>query len=114
MPFKQDINDKRKGIRLDFVTDVVVMLPDYDRAFHGRTCNICISGMLVECEDMPTVHSPCSIQIVIPGRNSRLLIDDLTGTVVRTKDGRTTIVFTEPLEWLLLFHVYQHKLAERP
>ena len=45
----------------------------------------------------------CIVQVIFPGKGSRLMIDELQSTVVRIENNE----FCELLEWFLLFNVYR-------
>ena len=73
--------------------------------------NLCINKMLVDLqEDISQVavdfKGNCIVQVIFPGKGSRLMIDELQSTVVRIENNE----FCELLEWFLLFNVYRDDL----
>lgn len=113
MQFKQDIDDRRTGVRLRFSTLVYLRPSGSKDVFEGESMDVSVSGMVVDCL-VPSnlLNNKCSIKIVFPGTHSNLIIEDLEGTLVRTGDELTAINFHKPLEWFLLFPVYQTKLSD--
>lgn len=113
MQFKQDINDRRTGVRLRFSTLVYLTPAESTEVYEGESMDVSVSGMVVDCVVPQNLcNSNCNIKIVFPGTHSNLIIEDLMGTLVRTDDDLTAINFHKPLEWFLLFPVYQTKLSD--
>jgi hypothetical protein len=114
MQFKQDINDKRNSIRLDFKVPVEIYCAETDAHVEGEMINLSVHGMFVQLniEDPGEVvgtRKKCLARIVFPGKGSSLMIDKLAATVVRIENNRVGLEFDEPLEWFLLFNVYKGK-----
>ncbi len=114
MQFKQDINDKRNSIRLDFKVPVELYCAETDSMLTGELVNLSVHGMLVEVDgDVPglTVGSriDCKARIIFPGKGSSLMIDNLETSIARVDENKLGLQFSEPLEWFLLFNVYQGK-----
>lgn len=113
MQFKQDIDDRRTGVRLRFSTLVYLRPSGSNDVFEGESMDVSVSGMVVDCPVPPNLlNSNCNIKIVFPGTHSNLIIQDLKGTFVRAGDDVTAVTFQKPLEWFLLFPVYQTKLSD--
>ena len=114
MEFKQDINDKRNGIRLDFTVPVEIHCEGSQTPFRGMMVNLSVHGMLVQLsgKDFSQVverKKQCIARIVFPGRGSNLMIDRLKSSIARVEGNRVGLEFAEPLEWFLLFNVYKGK-----
>jgi len=114
MQFKQDINDKRNSIRLDFKVPVELYSTESGRCLKGELENLSVHGMLVQLHDDTTriaVETKRSFmaRIVFPGKGSSLMIDNLQATVIRIENNMLGMEFSEPLEWFLLFNVYKGK-----
>lgn len=113
MQFKQGLDDRRTGVRLRFSTLVYLQPSGCEEVYQGESMDVSVSGMVVDCmlpENL--INTDCSIKIVFPGSHSNLIIQDLTGKLVRSSNGGTGITFHKPLEWFLLFPVYQTKLSD--
>jgi len=114
MQFKQSIDDKRNSIRLDFRVPVELYCAESDSMLKGELENLSVHGMLVQMQDDIPSNAVdrqlnCRARIVFPGKGSSLMIDDLQTTIVRFENDQLGLEFSEPLEWFLLFNVYQAK-----
>jgi hypothetical protein len=114
MQFKQDINDKRNSIRLDFKLPVEITCAESGACLRGVMVNLSVHGMLVQLPqaDLSAVVGTkrlCLARIIFKGRGSNLMIDKLESTIVRIEGNRVGLAFIEPLEWFLLFNVYKGK-----
>ncbi len=114
MQFKQDIDDKRKSIRLDFKVPVELYSTESDSRLKGELVNLSVHGMLVQLQDDTThvavdTKESFMARIVFPGKGSSLMIDNLQAAVVRIENNMLGMEFSEPLEWFLLFNVYKGK-----
>jgi hypothetical protein len=114
MQFKQDINDKRKSIRIDFKVPVDLYNTESDSWLSGELENLSVHGMLVQLQDDTTrvavgTKGNFIARIVFPGKGSSLIIDNLQIRVVRIENNMVGLEFNEPLEWFLLFNVYKGK-----
>ena len=112
--FKQDVNDKRNSIRLDFKVPVELYCAETDSRLTGELINLSVHGMLVEvAEELPSLavgsRIDCKARIIFPGKGSSLMIDNLETSIARVDVNKLGLQFSEPLEWFLLFNVYQGK-----
>ena len=112
MQLKQDIDDRRNGSRLTYRVHVTVTLLSDGITFQGWSNNVSISGLALDAE-IPEKYQDqeCIVHIVFPGESSKLIIDDVHGQVVRCSTSSSGISFLNPLEWFVLFPVYQGKMA---
>ncbi len=104
----QEMGERRESVRLNFVTDVVVRV-EPDREVTGRLIDLGMGGMSFQSSEQLEKGTPCMIEIIIPDKNSKLLIQDIKGDVVRCHDGEIAVRFWQRFEWLALFHVYNTK-----
>ncbi|WP_028582897.1 PilZ domain-containing protein [Desulfogranum mediterraneum] len=112
MQFKQDINDRRTGVRIQTPAQVKVQPKGATEVFVSTASDVSVSGLaMVNGLPKEFLGQPCFLQIVFRGEHSRLVIDQLAGEIVRTTHP-AAISFAKPLEWLLLFTVYQKKLSQ--
>jgi len=114
MQFKQDVNDKRNSIRLDFKVPVQLCCIERDNWIRGELENLSVHGMLVQLKDdidgdSFALRESFTARIVFPGKGSSLMIDQLQTKVVRIEQNMLGLQFSEPLEWFLLFNVYKGK-----
>lgn len=115
MQLKQSIDDKRKSVRIDFKVPVEISYSKSDKVFKGVLVNLSVHGMLVDLQDGATEFAvdhkgSCVVaRLIFSGKGSRLMIDELESTVVRCNNNKLALEFSKPLEWFLLFSVYQSK-----
>lgn len=116
MKFKQDVNERRDCIRLDFKLPVEVLCQETGKLVQGVSVNLGINGMLLQVEkdsvaEVSDNGKPCMARLTFQGKGSRLVIDELQSTICRIEENRVALQFGEPLEWFLLFTVYKDKQA---
>lgn len=107
-----DKSDRRRSMRLDFVSDVIVRSAQGDKIIKGDLINLGIGGMSLKTPILLDNGSKCISAILIKDRFSQLVIKDVEGEVVRSSDGEIAIKFNHRFEWLALFHVYHSKTSE--
>jgi len=88
------------------MTTVLITTGLADLEVEADLQDISISGMYVELEQKLPFGTVCSIQILITGKHSRLILDDIQGEVVREEEGGVAIRFTSNMEWFVLFKIY--------
>jgi PilZ domain len=107
------VNDWKTSSSIDFITNVVLTLPDQDVVISGRTENLSISGLFMQpllLENSFTIGEPCTIKIMLHGERSNLIIDDLGGKIVSCYEQCVGVRFNERLEWYALFHIFEKKV----
>jgi hypothetical protein len=106
-------DERRSAVRIDFETEVNILDHEGTCVATGQMLNISVAGALVALS-VPdgTAGTPVTMQIIFPGRTSRLIIDGLDCVICRVANGKTAFSFQEPLEWSLLFHVYRKRVIE--
>ena len=110
--FIQDLDDQRNSVRVNFVADVTVRTTPDNREIKGRLKNLSIDGISLQSAEEVAAGTACIAEIIVKDRNSKLIIDDVEGEVVRCESGEMAVKFTHPFEWLALFHVYHSKSAQ--
>ncbi len=112
MQLKQDTDDRRNGSRLTYRVYVTITLLSDKKIFQGWSNNVSVSGLALDAE-IPGKYQDqeCSVNIVFPGEFSKLIIDEVHGQIVRCSTPSSGISFSSPLEWFVLFPVYQGKMA---
>jgi len=104
----QEMGERRESVRLNFVTDVIVRA-EPDKEIKGRLIDLGMGGMSVGSSEQIEAGTPCSVEIIVPDKNSKLSIQDIQGDIVRCDGGEIAIRFRHRFEWLTLFHVYNTK-----
>jgi hypothetical protein len=100
--------ERRVCTRTPFLTDVTLSSEATGTGVKADLLNISISGMLVRVDQIIPVGTSCTVEIIVTGNHSRLLLDDIQGEVVRQDKHGAAIHFTSRMEWFVLFNVYTH------
>ncbi len=112
MQLKQSLDDRRNAVRLTYRVHVTVTLEVDGTECEGWSSNVSVAGMALDFEIPEQFHEQeCRVRILFPGQHSDLVIEKLQGKVIRSDKKSAAISFIRPLEWFLLFPVYQNKLA---
>jgi len=109
---EMDNADRRRSMRLDFVSDVIVRSEEGDKIIKGDLINLGIGGISLKTPVLLDNGTKCVVAILIKDQYSQLVIKDVIGEVVRSSDGEVAIKFAHRFEWLALFHVYHSKSTE--
>ena len=111
MDLKLELNDRRNAVRLTFRVHVTILIDEDGSVFKGWSSNVSVAGVAIDFE-IPGqfLQQKCRVRILFPGEYSNLVIEDLEGIVIRGDKSSAAISFLRPLEWFLLFPVYQSKL----
>lgn len=107
-----DKGDRRRSMRLDFVSNVIVRSEDGTQIIKGDLINLGIGGISLKTSLLLDNGTKCVVAIFIKDQYSQLVIKDVVGEVVRSGDGEVAIKFIHRFEWLALFHVYHSKSSE--
>lgn len=100
--------ERRQCTRAFFATRAQVLFDSGQTIIEGELQDISIIGMFIKTAARVSVGSPCSIQLMIPSRHSRLLLEDIQGVIVRVADDGLGIQFTSNMEWFVIFKIYTH------
>ncbi|MEN8190861.1 MAG: PilZ domain-containing protein [Thermodesulfobacteriota bacterium] len=102
----EELAEKRTRVRTPFVTEAIIISEAVNLKADVELSNISISGMFVETDQVIEKGTLCDVQIIINGKHSRLIIDDIQATVVRHEEGGLGLNFTSDMEWFVLFKIY--------
>ncbi len=97
---------KRKRLRIDFEASVNLFFDAPERTLRANMKNISMKGIFVETDAAIPVGSPCRVEIVISGKNSRLIMET-EGIVCRHDPHGFGIQFINQMEWLALFSIFE-------
>jgi len=109
MPNKQ-FHEKRSSFRLPFTAQVICYTKEDDKICSGKIHDISADGLSMETDTCPNIGEECNIEIIIEGEESRLIIDKLSGKIIRENDNVIAICFDKKLEWLALVPIYFQKI----
>lgn len=84
---KQDEQDRRQEVRVDFDTEVTVRTPAVTSTYSGSSRDLSLRSVFIKTKDMLELDTPCHVEIRLTGLDSELLLL-MEGHVVRiAKDG---------------------------
>lgn len=105
-------DDRRDSYRMADVSKAVCYLSNETNRFQGTLRNLSIAGFFLETEEKPDVSQKYGVEIVLEGKHSRLVVDNLFGVVMRSEGDGVAVEFTEKFEWLILAPIfYQENMS---
>jgi len=106
--------NRRISKRIAFTSKAICKEIVTGKQYCGTLHDISISGMFIEMAECPTISSRCAINIIFEGDHSRLMIENVSGEIVRSNQGGVAICFDKRLEWFVLIPLFYHKLSSTP
>lgn len=103
-----EVNERRVCSRTIFLTDVFLRVKDGDGVIEAALLDISISGMYVRVDSALPVRTVCTMAIKVSGKHSCLVLEEISGEMVRQDKQGIAIRFTSPMEWFILFKIYTH------
>lgn len=107
-------DERRVSVRMPFASKGFCTVHETDKKYSGTLRDISITGLFMEMGTCPDAGQKCDIEIVFEGAHSRLVIENVGGTILRNDDGGVAIQFDERLEWFVLIPLYFHKIHNQP
>lgn len=107
-------DERRVSVRMPFASKGFCTVHETDKKYSGTLRDISITGLFMEMGTCPDAGQKCDIEIVFEGAHSRLVIENVGGTILRNDDGGVAIQFDERLEWFVLIPLYFHKVHNQP
>jgi len=109
---KDKSKEKRTSFRMPFNAEVSCCIEPNNEMYTGKMHDISSDGFFMATDNCPNIGSKCDIKIIIEGANSRLIIDKLSGEVIRKNDDGVSVHFDEKLEWLALVPIYFQRIRD--
>lgn len=97
-------DEQQRSFRMQLNAEVICSMNGDD--FQGKVRNMSSTGFYMESAQCPPTGSTCNIQIYLYGAHSRLMIDELRGTVKRSDEHGVGIELDDRLEWVALVPIY--------
>ncbi len=85
-------NDKRKNIRIDFKTKVVLKCEGQTILSDADSRDISLKGMFIKTDQMLKVGTPCDLELILSGASTNLSIA-IKGEIARQGDGGIGVSF---------------------
>lgn len=98
--------ERRESFRLVDVSKATCSLVDGSDRIEGTLKNLSRSGFFVETDRLPEVSKSYDIEIVLQGSHSRIVVDNLSGTVTRADNEGVAVEFSKSFEWLVLAPIF--------
>ncbi|MBT8334337.1 MAG: PilZ domain-containing protein [Desulfobacterales bacterium] len=105
--------DRRVSFRIPFASSAVCHVVGADQEYGGTLRDISITSLFLETDDCREVGNICDLDIVLEGKHSRLVIENVNGRIIRRDDTGVAISFDEHLEWFNLMPLYFHKMRDQ-
>jgi len=84
---KQDIQERRNGIRVEFETEVFVTVEGMENRYKGSSKDLSMRGVFIKTAKTPAENTPCQVTIKLLGLEEDMVLL-MEGRVVRaTSDG---------------------------
>ncbi len=106
------IDERRVSVRMPFVSEGVCSVPETGKTYSGILRDISITGLFMEMNDRLTVGQRCHIDIVFAGVHSRLKIENVAGSIMRSEKNGVAVRFDDRLEWFILIPLYYRKMRD--
>lgn len=102
--------DRRETFRMVFQPEAVCRLNENNISYTGKIRDISMLSLFLEVENCPAISGKCDARIILKRQHSRLIIDNLEGSIIRSDDQGIAIQFDQPLEWFNVVPLYFNKL----
>lgn len=99
-------DDRRESYRMKDVSRAVCYLINETKRYQGTLRNLSVDGFFLETDEKPEVAQKFGIEIVLEGKYSRLIVDNVFGIVTRNEPDGAAVEFTEKFEWLALAPIF--------
>ncbi len=105
------VANRRAAFRMPFVSRLVCYTKESNKKHSGILRDISINGLFMEMEECPAVGCQCHVDIYFEGTHSRLVVENVHGSVVRSEPRGVAIKFDNRLEWFVLIPLFFHKIS---
>lgn len=105
--------DRREAFRLGFTPRAECRLRESNNIYTGTIRDISMVSLFLTMDDSTPLAGDCLVRIILESEHSRLLIENLEGTIIRNDEQGIAIQFKERLEWFQVVPLCYNRLAER-
>jgi hypothetical protein len=106
------MQERREAFRMDVATKAVCRLSAGDQQISGAIRDISIAGLFLLSEQKPAIGTVYEIEIMLAGKHSQMVIENMTGSVVRINGVGLAIRFDKRFEWFAMVPLYFHITRE--
>ncbi|GAB6096672.1 hypothetical protein JCM14469_29250 [Desulfatiferula olefinivorans] len=89
---KQDVHERRKGLRVEFDTEVTVRAGGQDTRYVGSSRDLSLRGVFITTDIGLAEGTACEVEIALSGLEEKLVLC-MDGHVVRTTETGYAIYF---------------------
>ncbi|MBU1170077.1 MAG: PilZ domain-containing protein [Proteobacteria bacterium] len=89
---KQGGHERRKGIRVDFDTEVTVMSDGMKSKYKGSSRDLSLRSVFIKTDIKLKLDTPCQVEIMLSGLENELVLK-MEGHVVRDSNEGYAIFF---------------------
>ncbi len=100
--------ERRETSRLQLKTPVTLSDNKNNTSF-GTIMDLSATGALIRTTESLLVNKQYTLTIQLTGEHSKLLIGDLSVSIIRHEADQVGVKFTDKMEWLTIFYVYKSK-----
>lgn len=105
------VSNRRKSFRMQFVSKLVCHAQGSETPCEGTLRDISIMGLFATMVAGPAVGHPVKVNIFFEGDHSRLVIENVSGKVVRNDREGVGVQFDNRMEWFILIPLFYHKIS---
>jgi hypothetical protein len=106
------MQERRAAFRMDVATRAICRLSSGEQQISGAIRDISIAGLFMLTEHQPAIGTAYKVEIILAGKHSRVVIEELTGRVVRSNGAGLAIRFDKRFEWFAMVPLYFHTAGE--
>ena len=98
--------ERRESYRIANISKATCYLLGNDDRYQGTLRNLSRAGFFLETDRPPAISETYAIEIILEGKHSRLVVDNLSGVVIRKDKGGVAVEFSEHFEWFALAPIF--------
>ena len=105
------VANRRTSFRMPFVSRLACRIKGSSQKRVGILRDISINGLFMEMDQCPVVGCRCDVDIYFEGDHSRLVVENVSGIIVRSEPKGVAVKFSNRLEWFVLIPLFFHKIS---
>lgn len=98
--------ERRESYRINNVSKATCTLAGNDGPIQGTVKSMSRKGFFLETDEKFEILKTYPMEIVLQGVHSRLVVDNIEGTITRQDHDGVAVDFTKPFEWLVLAPIF--------
>jgi hypothetical protein len=98
--------ERRRSARMSVSSLISCCVKNGEQQYKGGLRDMSVTGIFMESREPVALCGGCEIMIILNGEHSRLIIDGLKGSVIRSDEGGVAIRLESRMEWFPLISSY--------